>query len=295
MASGKKIFFIVLIAAGVLLFGLAMAAIVWSSFSQSGGMEVSYGKYVGIVEVNGAIVSPDEAVNLIKKYRDNSAIKAIVLRVQSPGGGVAASQEIYQAVRNARTSKPVVCSMGEVAASGGYYIACACDTIVANPGTLTGSIGVIMEFMVAEELIKKAGLKFEVLKAGQNKDLGSPFRQMTPEERTLLQGMIDDVHSQFIEAVAEGRQLSPDSVRMFADGRVFSGRQALALRLVDKMGTRTGQKGDFAQSVSHILLFNGVRRFLRSIPDLRLRFQLSSGAMFSRLFLHGTAVSLSST
>lgn len=237
MASGKKIFFIALVAAGVLLFGLTMAAIVWSSFSQSGGMEVSYGKYVGIVEVNGAIVSPDETVNLIKKYRDNSAIKAIVLRVQSPGGGVAASQEIYQAVKNARSVKPVVCSMGEVAASGGYYIACACDSIVANPGTLTGSIGVIMEFMVAEELIKKVGLKFEVLKAGQNKDLGSPFRQMTPEERALLQSMIDDVHGQFIEAVAEGRQLSPDSVRSFADGRVFSGRQALALRLVDKMGT----------------------------------------------------------
>ena len=237
MASGKKIFFIALIAAGVLLFGLTMAAIVWTSFSQSNGMEVSYGKYVGIVEVNGAIVSPDETVNLIKKYRDNSAIKAIVLRVQSPGGGVAASQEIYQAVKNARSAKPVVCSMGEVAASGGYYIACACDSIVANPGTLTGSIGVILEFMVAEELIKKVGLKFEVLKAGQNKDLGSPFRQMTSEERALLQNMIDDVHGQFIEAVAEGRQLSPDSVKLFADGRVFSGRQALALRLVDKMGT----------------------------------------------------------
>ena len=237
MASGKKIIFIVLIAAGVLLFGLTMAAIIWSSFSQNGGMEVSYGKYVGVMEVNGAIVSSDETVNLIKKYRDNSAIKAIVLRVQSPGGGVAASQEIYQALKNTAKTKPVVCSMGEVAASGGYYIACACDSIVANPGTLTGSIGVILEFMVAEELIKKVGLKFEVLKAGQNKDLGSPFRQMTPEERALLQSMIDDVHGQFIEAVAEGRQLSPDSVRLFADGRVFSGRQALALRLVDKMGT----------------------------------------------------------
>ncbi|MBI4727489.1 signal peptide peptidase SppA [candidate division TA06 bacterium] len=237
MASGKKIFFIVLIAAGGLLFGLTMAAIVWSSFSQSGGMDIGYGKYVGIVEVNGAIISSDETVNIIKKYRDNSAIKAIVLRIQSPGGGVAASQEIYQALKKTAETKPVVCSMGEVAASGGYYIACACDTIVANPGTLTGSIGVIMEFMVAEELIKKVGLKFEVLKAGQNKDLGSPFRQMTPEERALLQGMIDDVHSQFIEAVAEGRKLSPDSVKLFADGRVFSGRQALALRLVDKMGT----------------------------------------------------------
>jgi protease-4 len=237
MASGKKLFFIVLIAAGVLLFGLTMAAVIWSSFSQSGGMDVGYGKYVGLVEVNGAIVSPDETVTLIKKYRDNSAIKAIVLRVQSPGGGVAASQEIYQALKNTAKTKPVVCSMGEVAASGGYYIACACDSIVANPGTLTGSIGVILEFMVAEELIKKVGLRFEVLKAGQNKDLGSPFRQMTPEERALLQNMIDDVHGQFIEAVAEGRQLSPDSVRLFADGRVFSGRQALALRLVDKMGT----------------------------------------------------------
>lgn len=237
MASGKKIFFIVLIAAGVLLFGLTMAAIVWSSFSQSGGMDVSYGKYVGIVEVNGAVTSSDETVNVIKKYRENSSIKAIVLRVQSPGGGVAASQEIYQALKATREIKPVVCSMGEVAASGGYYIACACDTIVANPGTLTGSIGVIMEFMVAEELIKKVGLKFEVMKAGQNKDLGSPFRQMTPEEKALLQAMIDDVHGQFIEAVAEGRKLSPDSVRLLADGRVFSGRQALALRLVDKLGT----------------------------------------------------------
>jgi protease-4 len=237
MASGKKVFFIVLIALGVLLFAVSMVAVVWTSVSQSSGVEVSYGKYVGLIEVNGPIVSSEEIVNLIKKYRDNSAIKAMVLRVNSPGGGAAASQEIYQAIKNARETKPVVCSMGEVAASGGYYIACACDTVLANPGTLTGSIGVIMEFMVAEELIKKVGLKFEVLKAGQNKDVGSPFRSMTPEEKALMQGMLDDVHSQFIEMVAGDRKLDPDSVKSIADGRVFTGRQALSLKLVDKLGT----------------------------------------------------------
>jgi protease-4 len=237
MASGKKVLFIVLIAAGLLLFAVSMVAVVWTSVSQGSGTDISYGKYVGLIEVNGVISSSEETVNLIKKYRDNSSIKALVIRVNSPGGGVAASQEIYQAIRNARETKPAVCSMGEVAASGGYYIACACDTVLANPGTLTGSIGVIMEFMVAEELIKKVGLRFEVVKAGQNKDIGSPFRPMTPEERALMQGMLDDVHTQFIEAVAEGRKLSPDSIRAIADGRVFTGRQAMSLRLVDKLGT----------------------------------------------------------
>ncbi|HTY08668.1 MAG TPA: signal peptide peptidase SppA [Candidatus Edwardsbacteria bacterium] len=236
MASGKKTLFIVLIALGLAGFVATLVVAVAASLGD-GDLDIGYGKSVAIVEVRGAIDASDNIVRAINRCRDNSSVKAIVLRVDSPGGGVAASQEICEAVKKARARKPVVCSMAEVAASGGYYVSCACDSIVANPGTLTGSIGVIMEFPVAEELLKKVGLRFEVLKAGENKDIGSPFRPMKPEERAMLQGMIDDVHQQFIQAVAEGRRMPYDSVKAIADGRVFSGKQALALRLVDKLGT----------------------------------------------------------
>jgi protease-4 len=237
MASGKKTLFIALIALGLIGFVVTLVVAVAASLGD-GDMDLGYGKSVGIVEVRGAIDISDNIVRAINKYRDNSSVKAIVLRVDSPGGGVAASQEIYQALRKVHDAKkPIVCSMAEVAASGGYYISCGCDSIVANPGTLTGSIGVIMEFPVAEELLRKIGLRFEVLKAGENKDIGSPFRPMRPEERALLQGMIDDVHVQYIQAVADGRKMPYDSVKAIADGRVFSGKQALALRLVDKLGT----------------------------------------------------------
>lgn len=236
MASGKKTLFIVLaVVAGLFFLSLfAVTAVLGLS-----GQEVSpgFGTGVGVVEVIGPIVSPDEPVRLLNKYRDSKQVKAIVLRVESPGGGVAASQEIYEAVWRARDSKPVVCSMGEVAASGGYYIACACDTIVANPGTLTGSIGALMEFMTAEELIRKVGLRFEVVKAGEVKDVGSLSRRMTPAERAMLQAMLDDVHLQFMEAVADGRGIDLDSLRPYADGRVFTGRQAWSLGLVDTLGT----------------------------------------------------------
>jgi protease-4 len=236
MASGKKTLFIVLIGLGLIGFVVLLVAAVLASVGEQ-DLDLSYGRSIAIVEVRGVIDVSDGIVRSINKYRDNSSVKAIVLRVDSPGGGVAASQEICEAVKKAREKKPVICSMAEVAASGGYYISCACDSIVANPGTLTGSIGVIMEFPVAEELMRKIGLRFEVLKAGENKDIGSPFRQMKPEERALLQGMIDDVHVQFIQAVADGRKLPFDSVKALADGRVFSGKQALAARLVDRLGT----------------------------------------------------------
>lgn len=236
MASGKKTLFIVLIALALLGTFAALGVAVLFSLGDS-DRDLSYGKSVAIVEVRGVIDVADGIVRSLARCRDNSSVKAVVLRVDSPGGGVAASQEIWQAVRRVREKKPVVCSMAEVAASGGYYVACACDSIVANPGSLTGSIGVIMEFPVAEELLRKVGLRFEVLKAGENKDIGSPFRQMRPAERAMLQEMIDDIHQQFIDAVAEGRGIPADSVRLFADGRVFSGKQALALRLVDTLGT----------------------------------------------------------
>ena len=172
----------------------------------------------------GLLVSSEHIVEELNDYAEDASIKAIVIRIDSPGGGVVASQEIYNAVKNARKEgKKVVVSMGSVAASGGYYVAAAADKIVANPGTLTGSIGVKMEFANIEKLLEKIGVKGMVVKSGEYKDMGSPFRDMTDQEKKLLQGVIDDVHSQFIEAVAEGRKLPEADVRAIADGRIFTG------------------------------------------------------------------------
>ncbi len=193
---------------------------------------------VALVRVEGVILDAQQTVDEIKKFGDASSVKAIVLRIDSPGGGVVPSQEIHDAVRRVRTknNKAVIASMGSVAASGGYYIAAATDRILANPGTLTGSIGVIMETANLEGLLKKIGVESVVIKAGQHKDLGSPFRQMSDEERRLLQAVMDDVHQQFIEAVAEGRSLEVGEVTPLADGRLFTGRQAKEFKLVDELG-----------------------------------------------------------
>jgi protease-4 len=192
---------------------------------------------VALVTIEGVLLSSEQTVNEIDDYADDASIKAIVVRVDSPGGGVVPSQEIYDALLRARKKgKKVVISMGSLAASGGYYVAAAGDRIVANPGTLTGSIGVKMEFANLEKLLEKIGVKGMVIKAGQYKDIGSPYRDMTEAEKNLLQAVIDDVHSQFIEAVATGRNLPEADVRAIADGRVFTGRQALQLKLVDDLG-----------------------------------------------------------
>jgi protease-4 len=164
-------------------------------------------------------------------------VKAIVVRVDSPGGAVAPTQEIFAEIQRLKKRKPVIASMGSVAASGGYYIASACDKIIANPGTLTGSIGVIMQLTNVEELMKKIGVKGYNVKSGANKDIGSPFQPLSPEGREILQSVIDDVHSQFISAVAKGRGLDEARVRKLADGRIYSGAQAKDLGLVDQFGT----------------------------------------------------------
>ena len=193
---------------------------------------------VALVKIEGLLVNADHIVEEINDHADDSSIKAIIIRIDSPGGGVVVSQEIYNAVLNARNTgkKKVVMSLGSVAASGGYYIAAAGDRIVANPGTLTGSIGVKMEFANVEKLLEKIGVKGMVVKAGEYKDIGSPYREMSEPEKKLLQAVIDDVHSQFIEAVAKGRNLPEADVKAIADGRVFTGRQALQLKLVDQLG-----------------------------------------------------------
>jgi protease-4 len=196
-----------------------------------------FGDKVGVVEIQGVISDAKPIVSQLKKFRKNEDIKAIVLRIDSPGGGVGPSQEIYSEVKKTTGEKKVVASMGAIAASGGYYVAAAADHVVANPGTITGSIGVVMEFANVEELFKKIGLSAHVIKSGQYKDVGSPLRKMTPKERRLLQGFIDNVYEQFVKAVVEGRKMPEKEVRAIADGRIFSGEQAQELGLLDSLGT----------------------------------------------------------
>ena len=200
---------------------------------------VSMGKErVAVVRIEGPILDSQQAVTDLEDFSEDPLVKAIVVRIDSPGGGVAPSQEIYNAVRRVREehNKIIVASMGTVAASGGYYIAVASDRILANPGTLTGSIGVILQVANIEELLKKIGVQSLVIKSGRYKDLGSPFRPMTQEDRRLMQAVMDDVHKQFIEAVARGRSLEVADVELLADGRVFTGLQAKDSLLVDDLG-----------------------------------------------------------
>ena len=225
---------IVFIAAAVAFFIVITAG----GLLPDGGRTLSVGKKVGLIEITGTIVESSEVVDQIARYGKDSSVKALVVRVESPGGVVAASQEIYEELRRVRDDgKPVVVSMGGIAASGGYYVACGADSIVANPGTLTGSIGVIMSFPMAQELMRKIGLEWEVLKTGEFKDIGSFTRPMTDRERDLLEGILDDVYDQFVSVVALERGIEREVVESFADGSVFTGRQALELNLVDRIGT----------------------------------------------------------
>jgi protease-4 len=196
------------------------------------------GQRVAIVELNEPIYSSEEVVRQLKKYRDNRAVKAIVLRVNSPGGAVAASQEIYEEVKKTRDGgKPVVASMGDVAASGGFYVSCGASMIVANPGTLTGSIGVIFQYIQIEELMKKIGVDAPTYKSGRYKDVGSPFRRSTDDDRRFFEQLIADVYGQFVDVVVEERKLERAHVLRYADGRVFTGKQAFEYGFVDTLGT----------------------------------------------------------
>ena len=218
------------------LVALVVLSSVFSRYLSDGGLDDGKEK-IALVEISGQIFDSREIVRQLSKYRRDDDIKAILLRIDSPGGAVAPSQEIYDEVLRVRAdNKKIYASMGSLAASGGYYIAVAADRIFANPGTLTGSIGVIMAFGNAEKLMEKIGLEPQVVKSGKYKDVGSPARKMTGEERVYLQRVVDDVHQQFIDAVAQGRNITPKEVRKLADGRIFTGRQALELKMVDEMG-----------------------------------------------------------
>jgi len=203
---------------------------------------ISRGPRIGVVEVKGGIgmgdggVDGDAVLKQVKTFADDDAIKAVVVRIDSPGGSVGPSQEIHDEVAKLAKKKTVVCSLGNVAASGGFYIAVACPKIVAAPGTLTGSIGVISQFPNVKGLAERFDVKMETVKSGKLKDAGNPFRDMTPEDRAYWQDLIDRVYGQFVAAVAEGRRLDEDEVRKVADGRVITGAQAKDLGLVDALG-----------------------------------------------------------
>jgi len=192
---------------------------------------------IGLVEVKGMILDSRETVRQLRHFLKKDDIKAVVLRVDSPGGVVAPSQEIYEEVKRLAAKKKIIVSMGSLAASGGYYISAPATLIYANPGTITASIGVIIKLSNIESLMDKIGIKATVIKTGKFKDSGSPVRELTAEDRAMFQSVIDSTHNQFVKAVASGRKLPEDDVRRIADGRVLSGEQALALKLVDRLGT----------------------------------------------------------
>ena len=235
MRRGVRVVLLTLLLyAGILgLFLVVVSAVLRTP--ERGGL--GFGPRVALVELEGIILDVEDVLRDLKSHRDNPLVRAVVVRINSPGGVVGPTQELYRSLQRLREAgKPVVASLGAVAASGGYYVAVAADSIYANPGTLTGSIGVIMQMANLENLMKKVGVDYVVIKAGQFKDTGNVSRPMTPEERRVLQALLDDVHRQFIDAVAEGRKLDRGRVVPFADGRVFSGSQAKSLAMVDELG-----------------------------------------------------------
>ena len=235
MSRGRVALVAIGVSVGILVLFLGTIWVLMATVSEDG--LPTGGPKVAVVEIEGIIIDGTAAVRELREHADNSAIKAIVLRINSPGGVVAPTQEIFSAIQRARKAgKPVVATLGAVAASGGYYVAAAADRIYANPGTLTGSIGVVMQMANLEGLLKKVGVEYVVVKAGAYKDVGNFARTMSPEERKMLQALLDDVYSQFVDAVAEGRGLERKEVLAFAEGRIYSGQQALALKMVDEMG-----------------------------------------------------------
>jgi len=195
-----------------------------------------YGERVGVIEIEGMMTDSRRVLEQIKAFRRQDSIKAIVLRINSPGGAVGPAQEVYREIRKTVENKTVVASLGSIAASGGYYVASAADRIIANPGTVTGSIGVIMGYTNFQALFEKIGLRPVIIKSGEYKDIASPLRKITDKERELLQQFTDNIHTQFIEDVAEGRAERPAAIRKIADGRIFSGETAKGYGLVDQLG-----------------------------------------------------------
>lgn len=220
----------------VIVVGMSGALLAFLYLSTDRMSPLQFGDHIALIDIRGVLTDGAPITTLLGEYSKQKNIKAIILYIDSPGGGVAPAQEIYREIERLRRQKPIVAYMSNVAASGGYYVASAASKVVANPGTLTGSIGVIMQFANWEDLLKKIGISGVVIKAGRYKDIGSPTRKMTEEEQQLLENLVKDVHNQFIRDVAKGRNMDEQKVRDIADGRILTGEQAKALGLVDELG-----------------------------------------------------------
>jgi protease-4 len=235
MFSRRHPYLFFLLVSFALFTGLALgllAVVAWM-----GGSSADFsGEAVGVVEIEGAITDSRDILEHIRRFREDEDIKAIVIRIDSPGGAVGPSQEIYREIRKTVEAKKVIASMGAVAASGGYYVACAADGIVANPGTITGSIGVIMGYTNFRQLLDKIGMVPVVIKSGPYKDTGSPTREMRDDEREILQSITSGIHEQFVTAIAEGRNMDRSQVALVADGRILTGEDAKTKGLVDRLG-----------------------------------------------------------
>jgi len=276
----------------LIFFAIVFLVIVALSFVLTFSDKVPLGEKVAVVRVTGVILDSTDVIEEIKEHSRDSSVKAIVLRVNSPGGGVAPSQEIYEEIIKLKEKKKIVVSMGSVAASGGYYIASPADKIVANAGTLTGSIGVIMEIPNVAGLMEKIGVKTQVVKSGKHKDIASVFKTLAPEEKKILQTVLDDVHNQFIEDVSNARGMDFEVIKKLADGRIFTGRMAKEVGLVDEIGNLqdaimlagklTGIEGE-PQVVEKTDEFNFFDILKQEIPD-NLLGNIFSGIQLKYLF-----------
>jgi protease-4 len=229
---------VVIIVSCILVFGFISILAIFSVVGQSDLTFSGFGDKVAIIDLTGEITGSADIIRQLKKYDKDHSVKAIVLHIDSPGGAVAPSQEMYEEIlKIRRNGKIVVASFGSVAASGGYYVGCAADKIVANPGTLTGSIGVILSFPTAQKLMEKIGVGWETVKSGELKDVGSFSRAMTAEDERMLKAVIDDTYEQFVEAVAKGRNRDKEEIYPYADGSIFTGRQAYNIGLIDTLGS----------------------------------------------------------
>jgi protease-4 len=245
--------------------------------------EFEFGEKVGVIEIYGVIVDSKNVLNHLKRFREDRAIKAIVVRVDSPGGAVGPSQEIFREIRKTSATKKVVASMGTIATSGGYYIAAGADGIVANPGTITGSIGVIMGFTNYEELLHKIGLVPIVVKSGEYKDIGSPVRKMKPKEKKILRDFAKKIHRQFIKDIVDGRKMEMEKVESLADGRIFTGQESKKYGLVDRLG-------NLEDAIEWAGQLGGIKGKIAAVYAKEKRFSLlkylmdsSAGNLFTRI------------
>lgn len=265
MKRGHKIFIVIVLVLLLVAFFLGR--------SDRYGPDVFDGETIALLRIEGPIIDVRWHLDQVRELMKDEGIKSVVLRIDSPGGAIAPTQELYRELKRLAEIKPVVTSMGTVAASGGYYLSCATDWIVSNPGTITGSVGVIMEFTNLEDLFQKLGVRSRTIKSGKFKDTGNPMRPMTKEEERLLETMIMDTYDQFVEAVLDGRPVEEDKVRPYLDGRVLTGRQAHALGLVDELGNINDAIGKATEMAG-----------LTEIPDQLYEPERERPGLFSFLF-----------